>query len=89
MFSMNKYWNYKCFSDYFSFPIQTFGGSYVQLKKLNLVPKSFNLVPKKFNLVPQNFNLVQKKQFSAEKIQLGAQKFQFSAKKNSIYCQIS
>ena len=33
-------------------------GSYLQLKKPNLVPKKIHLMPKSLNLVPQKFDLV-------------------------------
>ena len=36
-------------------------GSYLQLKKPNLVPKNFNLVPKKIHLMPKSLNLVPQK----------------------------
>ena len=38
-----------------------YGGSYVQLKKFNLVPKTFHLVELKSNFMSKNFNLLPKK----------------------------
>ena len=59
-----------------------YSGSYVQLKKFNLVPKKFHLVPNTFNLVPKKFNLVQKKiNLVPKKINLVPKKISFSAEK--------
>ena len=55
-----------------------YGGSYVQLKKLNSVLKNVNLVPKSFNLMPQkSFNLVPKKsKLVGKRIKISAENIQ-------------